>query len=120
VKTAITHWHRSIVLYRQIGKLEDLEQALRFFLERGALICSSPERTDRCNEPATSIFWQDVEDWYPCCDTHRPSGKERTGRFTRFFPRTFRFELFEERVIPLGEFVAEGDKYESYDRSVLT
>ncbi len=66
----------------------DLEQMKAFLyrcLEAGILPCTSPERTEQCDAPARSIWWQDGAEWYPCCDAHRPQGEEWTGS-TRFQP----------------------------------
>ncbi len=119
----VTEPLKGVELTRWFGNLEDLKRCLRSLLVKRALVCLSPNRHERCDTPATGIFWQDQAEWYPCCDAHWPSQSQWCGS-TRFRGGYIALNCFDERldyaeinVHPLNQ---GGDKVERYDRSQAT
>ena len=100
--------------YPFFGDLHDLSRFLRTMLYRRALVCTGPDRTERCDAPAVRIFWQDGAEWYPCCEKHWPEGSQWQGH-TRFTGGSVPVNLFEERF--LAEDRSPGDTIEKYDRT---
>ena len=103
-------------LQRWFPTFQDLRGAAESLLLACALVCVSPERHERCDNPATAIFWQDQAEFYPCCAEHWPGGEQWTGS-TRF-PRGGRmggFLCFDERIGP--DVLEVWTKAEKYDRT---
>lgn len=80
----------------RVGSLGELEDLLRSQLAKRALVCLSPNRTERCDAPATRIAWQDAGEWYPCCDEHWTGGS-RWPDDPRFYEYTTQLIVFAER-----------------------
>lgn len=57
--------------------------------------CLSPERAILCDDPATSVFFQDAAEWYPCCEQHQIVNRQWTGS-TRFTPHVVGIPVFPE------------------------
>ena len=102
------------LLWFNLASLAELKYVLRVLLSKRALVCCSPNRTERCDQPATGVFWQDASEWYPCCDAHWPGGSQWLGH-TRFYGYRTRVNCFAERTkdCELTELV----KRELYDRT---
>lgn len=81
----------------RLRSLAELKSLLREALLVRALICLSPNRGVRCDNPATGVFWQDASEWYPCCDEHWPSGSQWLGH-TRFYGYNTHIRVFSERA----------------------
>lgn len=108
---------KGMELIFRCAALHELKSLLRRFLARRALVCISPNRKERCDSPATGIFWQDASEWYPCCDAHWPSGSQWLGH-TRFYGYVTKIHLFASRVEPSD--LQEATKSEVYDREEAT
>jgi hypothetical protein len=117
--SALTNPLAGVDLTRYTATFADLRCAAESLIQVRALVCVSPNRHTRCDEPATRIFWQDQAEFYPCCDSHWPGGEQWTGS-TRF-PRGGRmasFLCFAERIGPEVNEVWE--HAEQYDRRHAT
>lgn len=99
----------------RLRSIDELQMLLRRLLRRRALVCLSPNRKERCDSPATGVFWQDESEWYPCCDAHWPSGHQWLGH-TRFYGYCTRLNLFAERVTE--EDLKEAAKSNCYERTL--
>ena len=49
---------KGVELTRWFAATADLKHFLRMLLSERALVCLSPNRTERCDDPATGVFWQ--------------------------------------------------------------
>jgi len=92
-----------------------LRDALVYLCRMRALVCTSPNRTERCDHPATRIFWQDAAESYPCCMYHLPEGPQWTGN-TKWNGGHVRFHLFAERMHGLDW--PREIQSEAYDRTL--
>jgi len=94
----------------RLGSLGELEDLLRSQLAKRALVCLSPNRKERCDTPATRIFWQDAGEWYPCCDEHWPGGS-RWPDDPHFYGYTTQLIVFAERESHLDLTTAVNHEY---------
>jgi hypothetical protein len=113
-KTSPTKPLDGLEIVRWFGDIGSLKMALRAFLTKRALVCTSPNRSERCDVPATGIFWQDGMEWYPCCDAHYQSQGQWSGN-TRFRGHHVSFLCFRERCDSTDEEGAA--KVQQYDRT---
>ena|SRR5882757_7393195 len=110
-----------IQLKRWYSSFAKFKTTLYDLLRAEALICMSPNREERCDLPATRIFFQDECELYPCCGAHFPDGQQWTGS-TRMRGGQYRIvNIFAEKLsCAQVDWDPANDKIERYDRSSAT
>jgi len=89
---------QGVEIVRWIRSQGELQTWLMKLIQRGALVCTSPNRSERCDKPAADVFWQDGMEWYPCCPDHWPHRNQQWCGNTRFVPHYVGVLCFKEKI----------------------
>lgn len=76
------------LIVRNVNGFGHARMIIHDLVRAGIVRCLSPHREDLCDNPATSVLWQDQAEWYPCCDQHADYGEQWTGS-THWNPSAF-------------------------------
>jgi hypothetical protein len=85
-----------MLLQRVCWSFDELSQWLSTLVTMRVLRCI-PESEERCDHPATAIFWVDAAEWFPCCKEHWPSEQQWTGS-TPFIPHVVSLPVIPDRA----------------------
>jgi hypothetical protein len=110
-----------VQLKRWFSSFAEFRFFLRQLVRLQAVICLSPNRTERCDAPAIGIFFQDEAEWYPCCVAHWPTGPQWTGH-TKYSSGYRVINLFVDKLseVDAAIDIDWNDKTERYDRRQAT
>ena len=83
---------------RYVRSFEQMKAFADQCVKAGIVVCVSPERSKRCDEPATRIYWQDRAEWYPCCEAHFPYMSQWCGS-TSFYAHEMDLCVIPEKAL---------------------